>query len=60
MKFTQIARRAELLVGNGVHDSNWLVQTQMLMSPLQFSSLTSNVVLLRLAIRNDPSTIRFW
>ncbi|KAH7100491.1 hypothetical protein BKA62DRAFT_246405 [Auriculariales sp. MPI-PUGE-AT-0066] len=38
----EIARRAELLIGNG------------------FSSLTSNVVLLRLAARNDPSSIRFW
>lgn len=54
-----IAERAEVFVGNGVRPSPPLFFDHSFIPHLQFSSLSSNVVMLRLAKGMDPSSNRF-
>jgi hypothetical protein len=55
----EIARRAAVFVGNGVSLSSLPVCRWLLTYPIQWSTLTSNVVYQRLLDKRDPFSIRF-
>ena len=56
-----IGQRAQVLIGNGVSDdSSSLIPISLTVIALQFSSLTSNIVMMRMANGFAPDSNRFW
>jgi hypothetical protein len=56
-----VAQRAEVLIGNGVRAIyNFFAGARLTNASSQWSSLTSNVVMLRMAQDFPPNSNRFW